>query len=224
MSKIICLDAGHGGRDSGAVNGLRYEKNDTLRLALAVEQELLYQGFGVIQTRTSDKDVSLYERSTLANTKKADLFISLHRNAFTSSSAIGIENWIYKGTNSQTIKFAQYILDEVVKVGAQANRGIKSGNFHVTRETNMPACLLELGFISNVQDNKLFDDLIEKYAASIAKAVCLFYGIPYKIKETPDNNTDDTFYRVQVGAFKNKANAIALTNELKSKGYSVIIV
>jgi len=228
MSKLICIDAGHGGKDSGAVNGSRYEKDDNLRFSIALEKALVSQGFRVIQTRKSDSNVSLTQRSEYADGQKADFFISCHRNAFVLSSANGIENWIYTKTGNETEKFATSIQNEVVKVGAQSNRGVKRGNYHVLRETNMPACLLELGFISNEKDNEMFDTLLEQYANAVAKGVCIYLNIPFK-EDNPNGNdgnpqSPDKLYRVQVGAFAVKANADALAKELKGKGYSVIIV
>ncbi|MEG2813907.1 MAG: N-acetylmuramoyl-L-alanine amidase [Oscillospiraceae bacterium] len=180
MGKIICLDAGHGGKDSGAILSSRFEKNDTLRMVFAIKAELIKQGFTVILTRDSDEYVSLQERSNFANQKKADYFISIHRNAFSLAIANGVENWIYERTDAQTQKAAELILNEVVGVGVQSNRGVKRGNFHVTRETTMPACLLELNFISNPKDNELFDKNFEGYAKAICKGICKFFNYSYK--------------------------------------------
>ena len=224
MSKIICVDPGHGGSDSGAVNGSRYEKDDTLRIALLVRDNLSAQGCTVYMTRTTDEYVSLQERARIANDNKADVFISLHRNAFTNSSAKGIENWIYHGTDQTTEQFAKYVQDAVIGVKAQADRGVKKGNFYVTRETYMPACLLELGFISNDTDNQYFDQNIDEYAKAITKAICTYLNIPYNEGTTPEPPvTDDKYYRVQVGAFKDKANADRLCEELKANGYTAYV-
>jgi N-acetylmuramoyl-L-alanine amidase len=222
MKKIICIDAGHGGKDSGAVNGKRYEKDDNLRLGLVVGQLLLNQGLSVVYTRTTDKTVSLQERSNFANEKQADLYLSLHRNSYITSSACGIENWIYQYTDKTTEQYATCIYDEVVKVGAQATRGVKRGNYHVLRETKMPACLLELGFLSNEQDNILFDTLFKQYAVAIAKGICKFLQIPYQ--EKPEAQEQTVLYRVQVGAFAKKENAQRLVDDLKAKGYPAFIV
>ncbi|MEG0570362.1 MAG: N-acetylmuramoyl-L-alanine amidase, partial [Oscillospiraceae bacterium] len=92
MAKTICLDPGHGGKDAGAVNGSRYEKNDNLRIAFALETVLKRQGFNVLLTRKDDSYVSLEERARIANKNSADLFLSLHRNSFSKPDANGIEN------------------------------------------------------------------------------------------------------------------------------------
>ncbi len=216
--KIICIDAGHGGYDSGAVNKSRYEKNDNLKITTLLMGILKTQGFEVVLPRTEDKETSLQKRVEIANKANADVFISLHRNAFTNSSACGVENWIYQNTDEKSKQLAQYILNEITSVGVQKNRGVKSGNFYVLRTTKMPACLLELGFISNLQDNIVFDTNIENYAVAIAKGICNYFKMPYTKK------AHDQYYRVQVGAFESKEKAENLAQELKSKGYPPTII
>lgn len=230
MSKIIVIDPGHGGKDAGAVNSSRYEKIDNLRFSLALEKALKRQGFTVYLTRSRDIDMSLRARSDFANHKKADYFISCHRNSFPLSTAHGMETWVYKRTDSNTLRFAQYIQDELVKVGVQANRGVKKGNFHVCRETNMPAVLCELNFIKNAKDNELYDSKFNEYVEAVVKGVCKHCGVTYKAVEqpkpmpTPNPTEPNSTYRVQVGAFSNRANAQRLQAELESKGYPAIIV
>lgn len=228
MSKIIVIDAGHGGVDVGAVNDYRFEKNDNLRFSLALEEALKRQGFTVYLTRDKDVNMSLQARSIFANRMKADYFISCHRNSFPLSTAHGLETWVYKNTDSDTIRFANDIHDELVKVGVQANRGVKKGNFHVCRETDMPAVLCELGFIKNAMDNELYDTKFNEYVDAIVKGVCKHTGVIYNAESkpvSPPNSTETgKLYRVQVGAFSNKANAERLQAELESKGYPVIVV
>lgn len=225
---IICIDAGHGGYDGGAVNNKRYEKNDNLKMALVLEKELLKKGFTVVQTRLTDMHVTLNERSTLANKSNADLFISLHRNAFINSSACGVENWIYENTDEKTNQFAMFIYEEILKINVQKQRGVKKGNFHVLRETKMPACLLELGFISNDKDNDLFDKYCEQYAEAIVKGVLKFFSLNYldfKPKTDEENiKLKQELYKVQVGAFREKENALKLIKELEEKGYKAFLI
>lgn len=227
MSKIVCIDAGHGGRDSGAVNGSRYEKYDTLKLALLLKKSLQKSGVTVILTRSEDKYVTLQERTDLANSKEADLFISLHRNAFTNSGANGVEAWVYLTATGETHQYAALVLNELESVGIQVLRGLKQGNFHVTRETKMPSCLLELGFISNKKDNELFDEKIYQYADAIARAMCTFLGIKPDEDIIDEGNCSDgaacKLYRVQVGAYKNAENAHRVADELKELGYSTFV-
>lgn len=227
---IICIDAGHGGYDSGAVNNKRYEKDDNLKMALILEKELLKYGFTVIQTRLTDKHISLNERSNLANKSNSDVFISLHRNAFINSSACGVENWIYEKADEKTKQFATFIYEEILKTNVQKNRGVKKGNFHVLRETKMPAFLLELGFISNNKDNELFDKYCEQYAKAIVKGIINYFNLNYSnFKPNIDINEKhiplkQELYKVQVGAFKEKENALKLIKELEQKGYKAFLI
>jgi len=196
MNKTIFLDPGHGGRDPGAVNGTRFESHDNLRLALRVQALLERQpGVTVVMSRTQDVFVSLGDRANHANRVGADLYISLHRNAFTNSTANGFENWIYTIAGAMDEGAAREILERVVKVGVQSNRGIKRGNFHVLRESRMPSVLVELGFISNTEDNRLFDTHFEAYAQAIAQGACASLGIPY------NGEQPRLLARIQLGAY-----------------------
>jgi N-acetylmuramoyl-L-alanine amidase len=177
--KTIVIDAGHGGYDYGAVNGSRYEKNDNLRLAQLVAADLRRQGQKVVMTRDSDVFVPLLERSIISNNNNADMFVSLHRNAFTNPEANGIENYIQINSPPTTAKYAQNVLDEVVKVGGLANRGVKTNNFSVLRNTRAPSMLLETGFISNAHDNAEYDKNLDAYAEAITKGILESLGEPY---------------------------------------------
>jgi len=225
--KIIVTDAGHGGTDVGAPNGNRYEKNDNFIYEPKLNASLIRCGFNALSTRTSDKYMSLQERSDFANKIKADLFISCHRNAFTNSTAHGVEVCVYDKlkTTSSTYKIANAIQSELVKVGVSADRGISPQNFHVLRETNMPAVLIELGFITNAQDNNLFDTKVDEYVEAITKAVCSYFGVAYvpPVVEKPVAKPVGVLYCVQVGAYSDKSNADKLAKELEEKGYKPYI-
>lgn len=195
MKKIVCLDPGHGGKDAGAVFGMRSEKDDTLRLVLKVKELLSKKDIEVITTRSLDQYVSLIDRTNYANKSKADLFVSIHRNSFTNSSANGVEVWIYPTPLAGTLSAAQTMLEALVKVGAQSNRGIKKGNYHVCRESKMPSMLVELGFISNFKDNDLFDERFNAYALAIAKSICESLNVKW------DNEQPKQYARIQIGAY-----------------------
>jgi len=167
----IVLDPGHGGVDSGAVSHGRRESADNLRLALAVQRILLDQGQRVIMTRSTDTSVTLGERSAISNRNNADIFVSLHRNAFSNPAANGVENFVFTTAPPRTVQYAQNVLDRVVAVGVQSNRGLKRGNFAVLRATQAPAMLLEMGFITNTRDNQLFDQHFDAYARAIAQGI-----------------------------------------------------
>lgn len=172
----VCLDAGHGGEEVGAVLGKRYEKEDTLKLTKLVEKKLKKKNVKVIMTRKKDKEVSLQERCTIANQKKADLFVSIHRNSATVGN--GIEIWCRSSKEEKDTKLANHILTELETTNIQQNRGIKYGSiegegsdYYVLKNTNMPSCLIELGFISNEKDNQLLDNNLEEYAQAIADGI-----------------------------------------------------
>ncbi len=206
MSKIIVIDPGHGGKDAGAVNGSRYEKNDNLRFSFALEKAMKKQGFTVYLTRNKDVDMTLKARTDFANRMKADYFIACHRNSFALSTAKGMETWIYTYADSNTLRYAQAIQDELVKVGVQANRGVKKGNFHVCRETNMPAVLCELNFIKNAKDNELYDTKFDEYVEAIVKGVCKHWGVTYKAVEEVKPQAKEQLY-IWCGGFDNRADA-----------------
>ncbi len=173
---VICLDAGHGGSDVGAVLENRHEKDDTLNIAKLVKQYLEEQNIRVIMTREKDVNVTLYERCKIANKKKADLFISIHRNSATTGN--GIEIWVNSKKESKDIKLANSILNNLEKTKIQNNRGIKYGtikgentDYYVLTNTHMPSCLIELGFITDSKDNELLDNNVENYAKAIAKGI-----------------------------------------------------
>lgn len=222
MSKVIVLDAGHGGSDPGATNGSRYESNDTLKLAQAVQKLLTAQGLTVAMTRTSDTYVSLASRTSAANKAGADLFVSLHRNSYSNATANGTEIWVYTTAGAVDEAAAGAVLEQLAAVGIQSNRGVKKGNYHVLRESNMTSMLVELGFISNTDDNQLFDRHFDAYALAIAKGICSALGIAYQTGATTAQS--DILYRVQVGAFTVKSNADAFLKTVKQMGLEAFLV
>ncbi|MCL2751583.1 MAG: N-acetylmuramoyl-L-alanine amidase [Firmicutes bacterium] len=173
----VVLDAGHGGYDYGAVNGARFEKNDNLRMALAVGNLLKNCGVSVAYTRSTDVFVPLLDRSRISNNAGADLFVSIHRNASTNPNANGVENWVYTNPSAKSLAAADLILSRIVNAGVQIRLGINRGNFSVLRETAAPSVLIELGFISNAEDNRLFDANFNAYANAIASGVLSSLGL-----------------------------------------------
>ena len=171
----VVIDPGHGGKDVGALYGERNEKDDNLALALLVNQKLREMNIETAMTRNKDKQVSLENRCKFANLKRADLFVSLHRNS--AEGAKGVEIWISNDSTYEDENLAKNILKALEKAGISLNRGVKSGyargdgNYYVNSHTDMPSCLVELGFINNETDNKLFDENIEEYAQAIAEAI-----------------------------------------------------
>lgn len=171
MAERIILDAGHGGRDSGAVFENRVEKEDNLNLTLAVGRLLEEQGFDVVYTRQEDIYQSPFQKATIANELDGDLFVSIHRN----SSGIpnqyqGIETLIYS-MGGFPEEVAENINKELEELG-YINLGIEERpRLVVLNSTQMPAVLVEVGFINSETDNQLFVDLFEETAAAIARGI-----------------------------------------------------
>lgn len=165
MAKI-CIDAGHGGLDSGAVGADgQYESNINLivarRLRLALKDK-----HEVVLTRNSNVGVSLGERCRIANSANADLFISIHCNSAVNREAHGIETFKYPTSKS---KLANNIQDELVKATGAKNRGVKTNQFYVLKNTKMSACLVEIGFLSNLDERKKITST--KYQTLIVDAI-----------------------------------------------------
>ena len=173
----VCIDPGHGGNDRGTEIDGRYEKDDNVRLALEVGKRLKEKGCKVIYTRKTDTYVSLEERADFANKKRASYFLSLHRNS-AENKVSGVEAWISTTATLQEQMIAECILEEINKVGYGEDRGVKRGyqgnplqNYHVNAATQMPSCLLEMGFMSTPVDNVLFDENFSEYAQAIADGI-----------------------------------------------------
>ncbi|MBR3754660.1 MAG: N-acetylmuramoyl-L-alanine amidase [Clostridia bacterium] len=173
----VCLDAGHGGSDVGAEYGGRYEKDDNLKLTLAVGEILKDNGIKVIYTRKDDEFVELEDRAAYANKKKATFFVSIHRNS-ADANVSGVEIWIENTAPLYEEQMAQHIMDKIAEVGFGTDRGVKRGyqgnssaNYLVNSATDMPSCLVEMGFITTEEDNELFDENFDKYAEAIAQGI-----------------------------------------------------
>ncbi|MEG0914450.1 MAG: N-acetylmuramoyl-L-alanine amidase [Christensenellaceae bacterium] len=168
----IVIDAGHGGRDSGAVGiGGRREKDDNLKTALAVGEMLADNGHEVIYTRKTDVFVEISERVRIANNSRCDLFVSCHRNA-AAADAHGMECLVSTKASAKSKQTAQGILANILQVGGK-NRGVKeqASRVYVLDNTKMPATTIELGFVTNEQDNALFDVKFAQYVQAIASGI-----------------------------------------------------
>lgn len=220
MSRI-CIDAGHGGNDPGAVYTGRKESDDNLALGKAVAAELKRHGVIVDETRTADVTVSLNERSTFENRQSYDYFISFHRNAFKPEQAKGVETYTYLNAGAKAKGLANKIQTALVGIGF-ANRGVKEANFHVLRETKAPAVLVEIGFIDNSSDNQLFDSKRDEIIKAITKAILSQLGIKYV--PSPPPPISQTLYRVMAGSFRERENAERQVQKLKAAGFDATIM
>lgn len=180
---IVVLDAGHGGKDSGAVGNGLAEKNIVLSIGLRVGKLLEDAGFDVRYTRKTDTFVSLSERARLANAWDAALFVSLHVNSAANNTALGFESFVYNGTiSAKTSEYQTKIhrkIAEVFKESGSVDRGQKRANFAVLRETKMPAILIEYGFVNNPNEAALLRDeaFIERLARATAEGIAECFGV-----------------------------------------------
>lgn len=235
-NQILWLDAGHGGKDAGAVSGNLYEKNIVLDIVKRMKKfiEDNYEGVTVKMTRDTDVFYSLQERYNMANRAGADLFISVHVNA---GGGTGYEDYINKplSDTSMTAKFRNLIHQEasaVLKKHGIKNRGKKKAGFAVLNGTKMSAVLVETLFIDNANDRKFLtnDDFIQEISEAYARGAAR--GMALKKKKTtpkpqpkPQPKTEaGKLHRVQVGAFSDKANAEKLVAQLKKAGFDGFIV
>lgn len=217
----IVIDAGHGGKDPGAIgNGLQ-EKDLTLSISKKISAELRRHNIEVIETRKDDSYVTLKQRTDLANNSFADYFVSIHVNAFPDIAINGLETYYY--LDSTTGKaFATNVHNEVWAAGIfRFDRKIKYDNFHVLRETNMPAILAELGFITNKEDSDVLKARETDIVEALVKGILKHIGYSEPPIEEPK---EYDLYRVQVGAFQVKENADALLKKLKRSGFEGFIV
>ena len=171
MPYKIMLDAGHGGNDPGAVYGGRQEKDDNLRLAMAVGNILSQNGIDVVYTRTDDVYQSPIEKARLANASGADYFIYFHRNSSPEPNQYsGVETLVYN-QSGRKLTMAQNINRALENIGFK-NLGVKSRpGLVVLRRTRMPALLIETGFINTPEDNERFDENFNEIARAIADAI-----------------------------------------------------
>ena len=191
QGKIIVIDPGHGGNDAGAIGPTGVmEKNVTLKVALELRKLLEAEGAQVIMTRDTDKTVSakgakasdieeLGARCDVANRNNADIFISIHADSFTRPEARGTTGYYYgKSTTGRGQQLADCIRRNLVEQLGTPSRGTQPCNFYVVKNTDMPATLIELGFISNKEEEKLLDseDGVKRAAQGIFDGIEDYFG------------------------------------------------
>lgn len=199
--RIICLDPGHGGDDTGKRDGNRYEKYFTLQLAKELGKQLTRAGYRVVYTRTSDAKVDLPVRPNVAQRARADLFLSLHFNGADVPSAQGVEVYCLtpvgasstnaggEGADSpaspgnrwdeRNLQLAFELQKSLVRRLGREDRGLRRARFAVLRDATMPAVLIEGGFMSNPAEARWIYSASErtKLARAIVEAVNSYKGI-----------------------------------------------
>lgn len=168
---LVALDAGHGGANPGATYNGRQEKDDALALVLAIGPILEANGVDVYYTRTTDIYESPYQKAMEANAVGADYFVSIHRNSSPYPNQYsGVETLVYN-LYSQAATLAYNINTRLEAVGF-TNLGVNERrNLVVLNRTEMPAVLVEVGFINTDTDNQLFDERFDEIARAIADGI-----------------------------------------------------
>ena len=221
MPKII-LDAGHGGYDNGAAYNGRKEKDDNLSLALAVGEILSDSGVEVGYTRVDDVYQSPVDKARIANQLDGDFLVSIHRNSSpVPNTYSGVQSLIFREGGIMA-QMASNINQEMSRVGYQDLGTELRRNLAVLRRSDMPAILVEAGFINTDADNALFDQRFTETAQAIADGIIGTLLQTGKLELEADDDEEE-IYRVQTGLFKNRENADAMANKLRSMGYPVAI-
>ena len=177
-NKIITIDPGHGGSDSGAVGPNGYtEKEGAFAISQKVASILNQSGAKVVMTRDSDVDVygpnasarnELQARVDVGNNANSDIFVSIHCNAFVNPAANGTQTFYY-GSSYQGQRLAQSIQEKMIGANGLRDRGISTCNFYVVKHSYMPAVLIETAFITNYDEEALLSD--DEWQTTMAKAI-----------------------------------------------------
>ena len=191
--KLIVLDPGHGGTDPGAIGPRRtYEKNLNWSMAIQVKSILERAGATVLLTRPGDVDLTpasvsdrdeLRVRTMVANNRKADIFVSIHHNSSVNSDLTGTSTYYYPKTPYDAL-LAQCLQSAMVRGGGLENIGIRTANFFVVKNAWMPAALLEIGYISNPQEEQTLNNpaFQQKMALAIVAGIDQFFAQAAKMR------------------------------------------
>lgn len=228
----IGLDNGHGYNTAGkrAPDDSMREWEFNYQTVLYLKDELERCGFEVVLLSNTKEDTPLSSRVATAEKHKVNYVISIHANAYKNiwGTHGGIETMAYKA-GCVGDKLASKVQGELIAATGLRDRGVKYNNLYITRETSMPAILVECGFMDNREELALLKS--DKYrrtcAIAIAKGLCQHVGVSYKPKTHPTGtnpNNTEVFWRVVCGSFKDKKLAEKRVEELKSKGFSGIFI
>ncbi|MDD5828562.1 MAG: N-acetylmuramoyl-L-alanine amidase [Lachnospira sp.] len=168
---VVAIDAGHGGSDYGAIYNGRNEKDDNLKLAMAVGKILENNSVDVFYIRTTDEYETPFKKATDANNSNADYFISIHRNSSaTPGEYNGVQSLVFDDSGIKA-QIARNINKNLTDIGFKDLGVDERPNLVVLKRTKMPAVLVEAGFINNEKDNRLFDDNFDAIAQGIADGI-----------------------------------------------------
>ena len=176
--KIIVVDAGHGGWDPGMVSGKIDEKDVNLSIAKKLQVFLEQAGATVIVTRIDDSGLSknksgdMYVRRTIANSSHADIFVSIHQNSFNNESVKGAQAF-YFNESDNSLKLATCVQERLKEFVDPSNKfkAKSNSNYYVLKQTEMPAVLVECGFLTNYNERQKLTN--EEYQDKIAWGIYL---------------------------------------------------
>ena len=218
----VCIDPGHGGYDPGACgNGLQ-EKDITLDVCLKLKPLLEANGISAILTRDGDYapgrlegnlNGELWARVNIAEINKVDLYLAIHVN---SGGGTG-EEILVTGLGGQAEIAAKKMLPYLVQAGSWANRGVKTQNVLVLKETSMPAIMTENGFIDNATDTAKLKEPSFRQALAVAhaKGICNYFGVPYKGAAQME---DDKDIYLSVRVLQSKSEGVI--KQIQTMGYA----
>ena len=236
----IMLDAGHGYNTAGkrSIDGMREYEFTRKVAAFASEILSAYQNVTVYFAHSDSRDVPLQERTNAANRLNVDAYVAIHANAYgtTWNDANGIETYVYTTNHQETYQLAQKVQSNLVTLTGLRNRGVKTANFHVLRETKMPAILVECGFMTNRNEAALMrtDAYQRNCAQAIVNGLADQYNLtknqtapPPSTTPTPLSNPASPpksgLFKVQAGAFSGRNNADEHVRKLKSDGFDAFV-
>lgn len=175
---IVAIDMGHGGMDEGcSFDGIE-EKAVNQKLGHLLMEKLEQLGFQVVLSRSSDEEVELHKRIECAKEANADILISIHQNACEDKSVQGIETWYCSGVNEDSIRLAGLVQQYAILYTKAKDRGIiESNELVIIRESGIPSCLVETGFLSNAMEREKLQDEVycEKLVQGLADAIELYF-------------------------------------------------
>ncbi|WP_294130728.1 N-acetylmuramoyl-L-alanine amidase [uncultured Clostridium sp.] len=189
----VFIDPGHGGYDNGAVQNGVFEDEINLQIAQKIEAKLKAKGVQVKMSRYDDTYLSLTERTTMANNWGSDIFVSIHQNSATSSSANGIETY-YHSSRQDSKELAVEIQNDLIQSTNATNRGVKTANYSVIQTASMPSNLVECGFISNPTEAKNLSSSSyqDKVAEGIVSGIMDYLATNVILNNSGSNNSNNS--------------------------------
>lgn len=225
MAKVIALDVGHGLNTAGkqTPDGIKeWTLNDKVRDKVVVLLKEYDVDFVFPDNDEGVTDEGLTTRRTMYVNKKVDAAVSIHHNAYkgTWGTATGVEVYTDKNPTAADTKLAKAIYSRLPKYTGLKGRGIKKANWTVINQNNVPAVLTEGGFMDTKSDHAVITSAAGQtaYAKAVAEGLIEFLGLKKK------TSSPAVLYRVQTGAFRNKAYAVALLNKVKAAGFDPCMV